>query len=169
MNADRGRPIMSNTRRLVWAGVACITTIASLSALAQNDKSSEDLKRPKLTLRTSSAIATSPARITLTAELVGGANDYQEYYCPTVEWNWGDGTRSESDFDCEPYQAGKSEIRRHFVVQHVFRTGDYHVTFRLRRRDKALAAITADFRIQPSPNEIGESGPGPRRPGSAPN
>src|SRR5713226_5384090 len=159
MRADRGRPMMTNTRRLVWAGVACFTIGACLTALAQNDKPSEDLKRPKLTLRTSSNIATSPARITLTAELVGGANDYQNYYCPTVEWTWGDGTRSESEFDCEPYQAGKSEIRRYYAVQHVFRTGDYHVTFRLRRRDKALAAITVDLRIQPSPNEIGESGP----------
>jgi hypothetical protein len=168
MRADRGRPMITNTRRLLWAGVACFTIGASGSALAQNDKPAEDPKRPRLTLRTSSAIATSPARITLTAELVGGANNYQDYYCPTVEWTWGDGTRSESEFDCEPYQAGKSEIRRYFTVQHVFRTGDYHVTFRLRRRDKELAAITAELRIQPSLNEIGEPG-GTPRPGRGPN
>jgi hypothetical protein len=148
--------MITNTRRLVWVGVACFTIGVSAILFAQNDKPQEDPKRPKLTLRTSATIATSPATITLTAELVGGANDYQDYYCPTVEWNWGDGTRSESEFDCEPYQARKSEIRRFFTVQHVFRTGDYHVTFRLRRRDKELTSIGADVRIQPSLNEIGE-------------
>jgi hypothetical protein len=157
--------MITNTRRLVWASVACFTISASLSLLAQNDKPPEDPKRPKLTLRSSAIIATSPARITLTAELIGGANDYQDYYCPSVEWTWGDGTRSESEFDCDPYQAGKSEIRRFFTVQHVFRTGDYHVTFRLRRRDKELTAISADLRIQPSLNEIGEPSASPRPPG----
>jgi hypothetical protein len=159
--------MIPNAQRLLWVSVAGFAVSASLGALAQNDKPSEDPKRPKLTLRTSSTIATSPARLTLTAELVGGANDYQDYYCPTVEWSWGDGTRSESEFDCEPYQAGKSEIRRYFTVQHVFRTGDYHVTFRLRRRDKELTAVSADLRIQPSLNEIGEPGAAPR-PGTGP-
>jgi hypothetical protein len=96
--------------------------------------------------------------VSLTAELVGGANDTEDFYCPSVEWNWGDGTKSESQSDCEPYRAGKSEIRRFFSVQHIFRTGDYHVTFRLKRGDKEIAAATADLRIQPSLNEIGDSG-----------
>ena len=154
--------------RLLSVSLICVAAPASVNLLAQNDKPTDDPRRPKLTLRTSATIATSPARLTLTAELVGGVNDYEDFYCPSVEWNWGDGTRSESEFDCEPYHAGKSEIRRFFTVQHVFRTGDYHVTFRLRRHDKELAAATADLRIQPSLNEIGEPVPS-GRPGRGPN
>ena len=83
-------------------------------------------------------IAMSPARVVLTAELVGGANDYEEFYCPTIEWDWGDGTQSESTSDCDPYEPGKSEIKRRFTVEHVFRAGAYRVSIRLKRHDKAV-------------------------------
>ncbi|PYR25830.1 MAG: hypothetical protein DMF98_10905 [Acidobacteria bacterium] len=84
----------------------------------------------------------SPARVVLTAELQGGANDYEEFYCPSVEWDWGDGTHSESTLDCEPYEAGKSEIKRRFTVEHIFRAGAYKVMFRLKRRDRSLVHPT---------------------------
>ena len=38
-----------------------------------------------------------------------------EFYCPGIEWDWGDGTESESSEDCEPYQAGVSTIKRRFI------------------------------------------------------
>ena len=66
-------------------------------------------------------VSVSPARVVLTAEIVGGANDFEEFYCPTIEWDWGDGTQSESSSDCAPYEAGKSEIKRRFTVEHLFR------------------------------------------------
>src|SRR5690606_20294601 len=79
--------------------------------------------RPRLTLRAQPNVAVAPARILLTVELVGGANDYQDFYCPTIVWEWGDDTRSESSSDCDPFVAGKSEIRRRYTVQHEFRRG----------------------------------------------
>ena len=115
--------MITNARRLLWVSVAGFAISASLGAFAQNDKPSDDPKRPKLTLRKSSTIATSPAR--------------------------------------------KSEIQRIFPVEHVFLSGDYHVTFRLRRRDKDLTTVSADLRIQPSLNEIGEPSAAPR-PGGGP-
>ena len=47
-----------------------------------------------------------PVRISATAEFKGGDDDFRDYYCPTIEWNWGDGTVSEASADCEPYEAG---------------------------------------------------------------
>ena len=85
----------------------------------------------------------------LTAELIGGANDFQEYYCPTVVWDWADGTESESTFDCEPYEEGKSEIRRRFTVQHTFRAGAHKVWVRLKRSEKLLASASVNVHIQP--------------------
>ena len=71
----------------------------------------------------------SPLRVVASsAELIGGANDSEEFYCPTIEWDWGDGTQSESSVDCEPYEAGKSEIKRRFTVSHVFRAGMFKVS-----------------------------------------
>ena len=89
-----------------------------------------------------------PSKVVLRAELVGGADDYEEFYCPTVEWDWGDGTHSESTADCEPYQAGKSEIKRRFTIEHIFRAGYYRVAFRLKRRAKAVAYATATVQVQ---------------------
>src|SRR5207244_9299184 len=57
--------------------------------------------------------------------------------CPAIEWDWGDGTQSESSFDCRPYQAGISRIVRHFAVEHLFREGAFHVTFRLMRDERS--------------------------------
>src|SRR5690349_22890008 len=53
-------------------------------------------KKPQLSLRASPPISFSPANIHLVAELKGGADDYEEFYCPAIEWDWGDGTRSEN-------------------------------------------------------------------------
>ena len=89
----------------------------------------------------------APVRVTLTADLVGGADDYQDFYCPAIEWDWGDGTQSESSFDCRPYQAGISRIVRHFAVEHLFREGAFHVTFRLMRDEKELASAEATLLV----------------------
>jgi hypothetical protein len=120
---------------------------------ASKDKDSD--KRPKVTLKAQPLISIGPSKVTLRAELVGGANDYEEYYCPTVEWDWGDGTQSESTNDCEPYEAGKSEIKRRFTVEHLFRAGYYQVAFRLKRKDKALVAATATVQVQAGGSELG--------------
>jgi hypothetical protein len=92
----------------------------------------------------------SPARMVLTAELRGGADDYEEFYCATVEWDWGDDTRSESREDCEPYVAGKSQIKRRFTVDHVFNTaGEFRVEFRLKQKNKVVARGTTDVKVRP--------------------
>jgi hypothetical protein len=155
--------IFTTAARCTLIGVVCLVTSALVLAHIDKPEKEADAKRPKLTLRAQPSVATAPARVTLTAELVGGANDYQDFYCPVVEWIWGDGTRSESQFDCEPYEPGKSEIRRYFTVQHVFRSGFHHVIFRLKRGEKDLSNAAADLRIQPNPGEIGDFGlPGRR-------
>ncbi len=92
-------------------------------------------------MRATPAIAFSPARIRAVAELKGGPDDYQEFYCAGVEWDWGDLTQSESATDCEPYEAGVSQIMRRFCSEHVYRTqGRYRVQIRLKRNGKVLTA-----------------------------
>jgi len=136
-------------RRTLPAGIACFLVAGTaLAVSAQRD--SEQNPRPRLSLRAQPNVGIAPARIVLTAELTGGANDFEEYYCPTVLWEWGDGTESESTLDCEPYEAGKSEIRRRYIQQHVFRNaGGQKVWVRLKRNDKLLASATVNVHIQP--------------------
>jgi hypothetical protein len=132
---------------------------ASLSAQDKDGKDARerdsDKQRPKLTLKAQPIISIAPSKVTLRAELVGGANDYEEFYCPSVEWDWGDGTHSESTTDCEPYEPGKSQIKRRFTVEHIFRAGYYKVVVRLKRRDKALASATATVQVQGGASDLG--------------
>jgi hypothetical protein len=117
-------------------------------------KTKDSDKRPKVTLKAQPMISMSPSKVTLRAELVGGSNDFEDFYCATVEWDWGDGTQSESKTDCEPYQRGKSEIKRRFTVDHIFRAGYYQVAFRLKQRDKAVASATTTVQVQAGLDEL---------------
>lgn len=150
---------MSIVRRELWAAAVLLTLAAgSATALAwqKSDKEAKDGdRRPRLTLRAQPAVAVSPVRVALTAELTGGANDFEEYDCAAVEWEWGDDTRSESNTDCEPYEEGKSEIKRRFVVQHVFeRAGAYKIYIRLKRRNKPVATATTTIQVRPGAREF---------------
>src|SRR5438876_8888615 len=143
---------MKHLRRLASAGAVCVGLAASavlLNAAQKTDPKETSEPRPQLSLKAQPMIAISPARVVLTAELLGGSNDYEEYYCPTVVWAWGDGTESENSTDCAPYEAGKSEIKRRFTVEHVFRRADvYRITFRLKRHDKAVGFATVNVQIR---------------------
>jgi plastocyanin len=125
----------SRPMKMMLAALAASILLAAPGADAQ-----EKAKRPKLSVRSSPMMVFTPATITVTAELKGGDDDFEEYYCGDVEWDWDDGTRSESSDDCEPYEAGKSEIRRRFSVQHRYNLpGTYDVQFRLKQRGKVVA------------------------------
>jgi hypothetical protein len=151
---------MRHLRRYASTGAASLLVFAALAAAASaqtgdkpsKDKDTPDAKRPKITLKANPLIAMAPARVVLTAELIGGDNDFEEFYCPAVEWEWGDGTKSESASDCAPYEQGKSEIKRRFTVEHVFRMGrpnGYRVTVHLKRRDKSVGAATVNVQVRP--------------------
>lgn len=149
---------MNILRRFAWAGVAWLALAATLTAAAQqkDDKDTKDADgRPKITLRAQPTISIAPSRVVLTAELTGGADDYRDFYCPTVEWEWGDGTSSESTSDCDPYEQGKSTIKRHFIVSHVFRAGNYRVVFRLKHHDKSVAIANANVQVRPGLGDPG--------------
>ena len=94
---------MRNLRPVVW--VVCSTLLPSLAAAQQKPEGREQDRRPRLTLRAQPPVGIAPARVVFTAELVGGANDFEEFYCPTIIWEWGDDTQSESTLDCEPVRS----------------------------------------------------------------
>jgi hypothetical protein len=111
-------------------------------------------KPPRISLKVNPTIAFSPARVVATADVKGGPNDFQEFYCASVEWIWGDDTTSDASDDCDPYVAGKSEIKRHFVASHVYsntseQAREYHIEFRLKQKDKAVGAANTSVRVQP--------------------
>ena len=107
-------------------------------------------KKPNITLRAAPVSGFAPLRVVVTASLIGGPNDYQDYYCPTIEWDWDDGTKSESKVDCEPYEAGKSEIVRSYTMDHRFNIGGEHrVQFRIKQKNKTVGSASVVIRVQP--------------------
>ena len=150
---------MNNQRRSLWAGAGCLTLVAALTAASPpqdkpKDKDADKDKRPKLTLTARPPIAMSPARVSLTAELAGGPDDLEDFYCPTIEWDWGDGTQSETTSDCEPYEAGKSTFKRRFTVEHVFRAGYHRVSLRLKKHDKSISSATVMVDVRPGIRDL---------------
>lgn len=125
--------------------VSAVAMMALASASAAGDKT-----RPSVSLKANPSTGFAPTRVVLTAELKGGVNDYADYYCPTVEWKWGDDTRAESKTDCDPYEPGKSEIKRRYVFDRVFQSpGEFRVEFRLKQKDRVVGLGSTMVRIRP--------------------
>ena len=133
-----------------FAGLPLLLAVVMSATAVAADKG-----KPSISVKASPVVAFSPARVVVTADIKGGPDDYEDFYCATVEWWWGDGTTSNQTVDCEPYQAGKSEIKRHFTIDRVFNSsGDFRVEFRLKKKDKVLGVGSTMVKIRPGVREI---------------
>jgi hypothetical protein len=133
-----------------------LAVCASGATLAGQDER-KDVKKASLSLKASPTIVFSPARIVVSAELKGGADDSDELYCPSLEWDWGDGTKSESNVDCEPFEAGKSTIQRRFTTSHTYEmAGSYRVQLRLKRGSKILLGGHVSLQVKPGLRDTSE-------------
>jgi hypothetical protein len=106
-------------------------------------------KKPSLSLKASPAVSFAPARVIIVAEVKGGVDNDEEFYCPTVEWEWGDFTQSVVEADCEPYAPGKSEIKRRYTVEHQFKNpGSFRIVLRLKKGSKVIGQGTAQIQVR---------------------
>jgi hypothetical protein len=141
-------------RRVAFA-LALVLCAAALPASQETERAPKP-KKPSISLKANPAVSFSPARIVFAAELKGGSDDFEEFYCATVTWEWGDGTESENTMDCEPYESGKTKIQRHFSTLHRYEmSGEYRVVFRLKRQGKVVGAGTTVVRVRPGLRDIG--------------
>jgi hypothetical protein len=139
---------MAHSRRAVCTLAAVFGLVVSAGIVAGAQREGETQK-PSLSLRATPPVGFSPLRVRLVVDVRGGAEDFQDFYCPGIEWEWGDGTQSESSEDCEPYEAGKSTIRRRFSTEHTFRQpGSYQIFFRLKQRTRVVAATSANVQVR---------------------
>ena len=104
---------MAHVRRAccTLAAVAAAFLSSTHATGAQRDA---DDKRPSLSLKATPPLGFSPLKVRAVVEVRGGADDNVDFYCAGTEWDWGDGTVSENSSDCNPYEAGKSSMQRHF-------------------------------------------------------
>jgi hypothetical protein len=150
-------PARSTAAHRILAGLATtvVLAVSVAAATVQDQADDKDKKRPSVSLKSSPAFGFAPVRMVLTAELKGGADD-EQLYCPEVEWVWGDDTKSEQLADCDPYEPGKSEIKRRYVVSHTFQNaGVYEVQFWLKQRDKRILGARTTITVRPGVRDGG--------------
>jgi hypothetical protein len=145
--------------RSASAVLACAASIVLAAPTAfGNGPLTRDGKdeKPSIAVKASPQIGFAPFNATLSAELRGGQDDYEQFYCATVEWDMGDGNRSEQKIDCDPYEAGKSQIRRRYTLSQTFDTaGEFRVQFRLKQKGKVVASGSTTVRVRPGIRDIG--------------
>ena len=138
------------THRRALCTLAAVIAIAfPFSRASTAQRAGTDDKKPSLSLRATPPVGFSPLRVRVVVDVRGGADDYADFYCPSIEWDWGDGTVSEASSDCDPYEAGKSSIQRRWTSDHVYRqSGGYKIMFRLKQKNKAIAASSAQIQVR---------------------
>ena len=131
------------------AALAVVCAAGTLVVAQKTDQKQGDDKRPSLSLKVTPPLGFSPLRVHASVDVRGGPDDSIDFYCPAIEWDWSDGTKSETSEDCDPYQEGTSTIRRRFSADHTFQQGGpYRVTFRLKQKNKVVASATANVQVR---------------------
>ncbi len=110
-------------------GILAIAVLATLGA-----SPSEQNKKPSISLRANPPVGFSPLRVVVTAELKGGADDYEDFYCASVEWEWGDDTKLREHCRLRSLRAGQERNQATLRAgAHVPRGPDGHTA---RRADR---------------------------------
>ena len=143
---------MTDPRRIRWriAGALALLPLVAFDGHAQP----QEARKPSLVVRATPPVGFTPLRVRAAAELREGSDDFADFYCATIEWDWGDGTMSENSSDCDPYEAGKSTIQRHFSAEHIYRQGGaFRVFFRLKQKTKQVAAASTNVTVRSGAGE----------------
>jgi hypothetical protein len=134
-------------------------TAIIIAALASAGTSAEKARKPRLDLRAAPRMAFSPANVLVTAELMGGDDAIDDYYCPELEWTWDDGSKSVHAADCAPLEAGGT-IERRFTATHAYyQPGSYNVKITMRKANRSIAVATATVTVHPGAGDVGASDP----------
>ena len=138
---------MTHTRCASYVLVAMLASTLSPGSAAVAQRN--DDKKPSLSLKATPPVGFSPLKVRLVVEVRGGANDAADFYCPAIEWEWGDGLTSEMVEDCAPHEAGKSEIRRSYSTEHTYRDeGSFTARFRMKQKNRVVASAATQVNVR---------------------
>jgi hypothetical protein len=155
-----GAHVMRRVALAVSALLATLPLAAPLRAAEESPDKEKKLKKPNLELRATPRYAFSPVRVLFTAELKGG-DEVEELYCPELEWEWGDGGKSDEESDCDPWKDGTTKIERRFTANHVYQfAGLYLVKLTLRKAGKNIMSQSVQLTVRAG---LGDTSPDPGR------
>ena len=116
-----------------------------------------DDRKPRLSLKATPPLGYTPLKVRFTVDVRGGADDAADFYCPSIEWDWGDDLTSESSEDCAPHQPGKSVIRRRDPLEHTVRDdGNFSVRFRMKQNSRVVASTSVNVTVRGGARDDGE-------------
>ncbi len=142
---------MKKRLRMAVGAIVALALVATGDVAAAADKKP---KKPELKLRVRPRFGFSPLNVFVTAELKGG-DDVEEYYCPELEWEWGDGGKSIHEADCDPWEEGVTELQRRFSASHLFKySGVYRISLRLKRLNKTIARTIIKLTVRQGAGEV---------------
>jgi hypothetical protein len=95
---------------------------------------------PQPGLRVSPKAGFAPLQILLTAELKGG-EETEKFYCPRVEWEWPNGTRSSEESDCAEFEK-RDDYPRSWRREILSGAGAWTFTVRFYKGDKLLSKVS---------------------------
>jgi hypothetical protein len=116
--------------------------------------------KPLVKLEPSRRIVTLPAApesVQVTYRLLVDDGGDQDYYCPRVEWEWEDGTRSSAESDCPPFEDGESRHhRRTWRRERVYwEPGLYGVCVRLYKADRMVRIVETRVEVRGEAAPVG--------------
>jgi hypothetical protein len=82
------------------------------------------------------------------------SDDQRELRCPTFEIVWGDGCRSESEADCDPYGPEDERPTGYALIPPPHRSylgGDYTLTVRVKDQDRSIEGSARLVVVGPEP------------------
>ena len=131
-----------------------VFAVLAVLGLAASSLYSDDDDEPKLVLKAPRLLMLSPAlaakgygkRVEIRARLEGDPETPKELYCLDEVWDWGDGTESVYEPDCDPYEDG-TELKRDFFQTHSFGPGAWLVTLALMNGDEVVLHGTVTIRV----------------------
>jgi len=127
---------------------ATSSALVALALLAGTAGAAED---PEVELRPVRKIWILPAgacEVDVTFRLEVKDRGDERYYCPEVEWEWEDGSRSISESDCPPFDEADEDRRFVRRKTHGFqRAGHWTITVRLSKAGELIHAEEADVLV----------------------
>ena len=141
------------------AAVVGLALLGAIPASAAEKK--VENKGTRVSLRAAPRVAAAPATVVFNVELTGG-EDGEGLYCPVLEWEWGDGTHSEEEEECPPFEAGHTPIQRRFTTSHEYRDhANAKVTVTVRKGDHVLGKDSVSLVIGERKKPLSGSYQGP--------
>lgn len=106
--------------------------------------------KPRETIHTS--IRTHPkltrAPAVIHAVLIVDGPEDERFYCPALTCEWGDGSRSEMETDCSPYE-DRTDFQRRYYAEHLYRRGGtYTIRVMVSKGGRRIRTLDTQVRLQ---------------------